>query len=96
MVEFENIGSRPLPREARGYRDADADDFFRDATELIIAVRLARMAWECGLAAPGELHAFTQALRSGIRNGVTLPALIEETQSWASGWWRRAAAAKWR
>lgn len=88
MVEFQNISPRPLPREARGYRDED--DFWRDAAALVIAVRLARVAWEAGPCHPGEWHAFAQALRSGARAGATVPKLIEEARSWAAGWWRRA------
>lgn len=88
MVEFQNISPRPLPREARGYRDED--DFWRDAAALVIAVRFARAAFESGPCLRGEWHAFGQALRSGIRNGATVPKLIEEVTSWSCGWWRRS------
>jgi hypothetical protein len=85
-MEFQDSHGRPLLR----------DDYFRDIVDLIVSIRIARVAWQTGLAAPGEWFAFGQMLRSGIRNGVTLPTLIEETESWTSGWWKRAAAAKWR
>jgi len=89
MIEFQNIRSRPLPREARGYRDADAADFFRDATDLIIAVRIARVAWEAGPAGLGEWHAFGKALRSALRAGTSLPVLTADAASWAAVWWQR-------
>jgi hypothetical protein len=85
VVEFQNIRPRPLPRAYR-----DADDFFRDLADLVIALRVARAAWESGPAALGEWHAFGQALRSALWAGTSLPMLIEEAQSWSAGWWRRA------
>jgi hypothetical protein len=80
MVDFQDSTGRSLPR----------DDYFAQVVDLVIAIRVARVAWEPGPRAHGEWFAFAKALRSGIRNGVTLPVLIEEARSWTAGWWRRA------
>jgi hypothetical protein len=87
MVRFEDTHGRSLTREG----------YFAQVADLIVAIRAARAAFESGPAAPGEWHAFGKALRSGIRAGATPSRLIEETKSWASGWWRRAdfANQKW-
>ena len=86
VVDFQDSAGRSLPR----------DDYFREVADLIVAIRVARVAWQSGPCHHGEWFAFAKALRSRIRGGATPQVLIEETESWSAGWWRRAAPAKWR
>jgi hypothetical protein len=88
MVQFENISPRPLPREARAYRDED--DFFRDVVDFVVTLRAARAAWQCGPAIAGEWHAFRVHLHQALRSGTSLTVMIEDARNWGIGWWRRS------
>ncbi len=80
MVQFQDNAGRSLPR----------DDYFREVAELIVAIRIARVAWEAGPCHHGEWHAFATQVRSALRSGTSLPFVIADIRTWASGWWRRA------
>jgi hypothetical protein len=57
-----------LPSEAarRHYQRSRLDDFFADVAALVIAIRLARAAWECASARANEWTAFSYRIRDAL------------------------------
>lgn len=66
------------------------DDYYGSLADLVIAIRLARSAWEAGPRQHGEWFAFSTEIRSALRAGASLPMLIERTQERTAHWWQRA------
>lgn len=94
MVDYELNGNERLPVEARvrRYRTEEADQFFFDAAQLVIYVRLARTAFQAAGAAPREWESLAHALRLARAEGASITSMIAFTQSFTRGWWRRANA----
>jgi hypothetical protein len=69
-----------------------SDDHYRNLTDLLLGIRDARLAWQAAKAKAGEWDALAREIKRGHHGGAPLHTMIDETQSWAAGWWRRANA----
>ncbi len=70
------------------------DSHYRDLGDLVLGIRGARAAFEAaqGRIAAWEWESFAREIHRAERAGAPLRTLIDEAESWAAGWWRRANA----
>jgi hypothetical protein len=69
-----------------------SDDHYAALSDLLFSLRDAKAAWQAARAKPGEWDALAREIKRGHHGGAPLHTMIDETQSWAAGWWRRANA----
>lgn len=67
-------------------------DHYAAITDLILAIRDARAAFEAAKGNAGEWDALAREIKRGHYGCAPLPTLIDAVRSWSAGWQRRANA----